>query len=1083
MFRKVQIFALALLLALFSNIEISYSQVTTSTLSGNIVDEEGNNLIGATVKAIHEPSGTVYGARSLSNGTYRISNMRVGGPYSISVKYVGLTEQKVENMNLRLGQTEILNFVMSASSVQKEAITVTAKSGSVGQNSGMATQITTSDIENLPTISRSINDFVRLTPQANAYGGGVSLGGTNNRYNAIFVDGAINNDVFGLASSGTNGGQTGISPFSLDILDQVQVVLSPYDVTLSGFAGGGINAVTRSGTNEFKATAYTFMKNESLTGMDNGVLAGRLNRDRESVPDFMERQYGFSASGPIIEDKLFFFTNVEIQADETPVPFDFNEYTSVEGRASAQQLESLRQHLITNYGYDPGTFGNTAKNLDGMKFFGKINYNFDENHNLLLRHQYTKGEQSNRFAGNRNRINFSNNGIFFPTTTNSSALEINSNFGNDYNNKFILGYTRVRDNRTTLGQRFPYVSIDDASSGSIQFGSEQFSTANVLNQDVISLTNNFQIFSGDHTITLGTHNEYYQIYNLFLRQNFGFYRFSSIDDFVNGELPIQYQRTYALPGAGDGAADFSAMQFGVYGQDEWRVNDNLNLTFGLRFDLPMILDNPRIDDYFNNTALPKIQELYDEAKNTTAGSAPDPQLMISPRVGFAYRFDNEEYKPVVRGGVGVFTSRIPFVWPGAMFTNNGLTAGGVDLRTGRDEMINFNPNPNTQIDNPDFKLPSGQMDLFTADFKYPQVLRTSLAFDVELPFGIESTLEGFYTKTLNNILYTNVNSDPTVAFQLTGSPDNRNVYGNKSIDPTYTAVYLASNTSEGYTYNVTYSLAKAFDFGLRANLAYSWSDAQALTEGTSSQNSSQWRGQVNINGRNNPELGRSDFAAGHRIVGAFSFTHQWTDDNLFGTTVSLFINAQSGIPYSYVIGGPFAAQNLNRETGSVNQNVGLVYIPNNQSEINLVDYTASGNTVTAAEQWTKLNAFIEDSPYLSKNRGSYAEKNASFAPFVSTFDISLRQDLGIAIGGTTHRFQLSADIFNFGNMINDEWGTVYTPRGSGNNYFLYTFEGYEDNGTTPKFTFRDSDTGLDKYNIDPLLSRWRAQIGIRYLFN
>lgn len=1058
------------------------AQVTTSSISGKVTDMDGIVLIGATVKAVHEPSQSVYGTNTNSEGFYRISNLRVGGPYTITITYTGYSTLEIKELSLRLGEQERFDVKLNESSVSTEPIIVTAKQGSAGQNMGTSTNIGVDDINNLPTISRSINDFIRLTPQSAGYGGGVTIGGVNNRFNAIYIDGAINNDVFGLASSGTNGGQTGISPFSLDILDQLQVVLSPYDVSMSGFAGGGINAVTRSGTNEFKATAYNYFKNQNTYGKDNGVLAERLDIERARVNDFIERQYGFSVSGPIIKNKLFFFVNTELQADETPVPFNANEYTGVDGRVSTNDLDNLRNHLINTYNYDPGSYGNTSRNLDGTKFFGKINYTINNNHNLVFRHQYTNAEQFNRNAGNRNLINFSNNGIYFPSTTNSSALEFNSIFGESYSNNLILSYVRVRDNRSTLGDRFPYVRIDDEANGSIQFGSEQFSTANQLNQDILTLTNNFRIYKKNHTYTIGTHNEFYSIYNLFLRQNFGYYRYASLDDFINGGLPTQFQRTYALPGADDGAADFNAMQFGIYGQDEWRVNDKLSLSLGLRLDLPVILDNPREDNYFNETALPEIQKYYDLANDTKAGQAPSPQLMFSPRVGFSYILD-EKSKQQLRGGAGVFTSRIPFVWPGAMFTNNGLTAGSVDLRAGRDEMIPFNPNPDTQITDPNFSVPSGQMDLFTDGFRYPQVFRTNIAYDFILPFDIQTTVESFYTKTLNNILYTNINSDPTVKHNLTGGPDNRPVYVNQSIDNTYTAAYLASNTSQGYTYNFSLNLAKDFDFGLKASVAYAWTDAFALSEGTSSQNSSQWRGQVHVNGRNNPEFGRSDFAIGHRVVTALSYTKNWTKNKLFGTTISLFINSQSGVPYSYVIGGPFAAQNLSGETGSVSANRGLVYIPGSENDINLVDYQAGDVTVTAAEQWQRLNNFIEDDKYLSKNRGQYAEKNGSFAPFTNLIDFSIRQDIGLKIGNQTHRFQISADIFNLGNLLYEKWGTVYTVRGNFNNYYLYTFEGYEADGTTPKYTFREDNIGLDKFNINPIESRWRMQLGIRYLFN
>jgi len=1002
---KIQLLAIILFLGITLYHTNLMSQVTTSSLTGSVSEASGRALPGATIRAIHVPSGTVYGAISNKDGIYRINGMRVGGPYTLTATYVGYGSVVVENLNLRLGEAEHQNFTLSEANVATQTVTVTARAGSAGQNSGTATQISTSEIEKLPTLNRNLNDFLRLTPQSSGYGGGVTIGGVNNRYNAIFVDGAVNNDVFGLASSGFNGGQTGISPFSLDIIDQLQVVVSPYDVSISGFAGGGINAVTRSGTNQFKGTFYQYFKNQGFVGKDNQTWADFTSNDRDNVPDFIERQIGGSISGPIIKDKLFFFANFEIQGDETPRPYDPLTYVNDrDGRYTLAQINQLRDFVISNYGYDPGTFGETTNNLDGLKFFGKINYNINDNHKFVLRHQYTKAEQYSRNIGSSSVINFSNNGIYFPSTTNSSALELNSIFGSKYSNNLIVGFTRVRDNRSPIEKDFPYVQIDDAASGSLQFGSEQFSTANQLDQDILSVTNNFRIYEGKHTITVGTHNEFYSIYNLFLRQNFGYYRYSSLDDFLNGSRPNRFNHTYAAnPDLSDGAADFSAMQFGIYAQDEWTINENLTLTYGVRLDLPVITSEPNIPADFNSTTLVELQKAYDIAKDTEGGKAPDMQFLISPRVGFSYLLD--EINTRVRGGLGVFTSRIPFVWPGAMFTNNGMSAGGVSL-TGDalDALLNdpnyngkyFNPDPNTQYRVPAGQ-PSGQIDLFAKDFKYPQVLRTSLGFDFELPGGIQTTVEGFYTKTLNNILYTNINSSPEIKHNLTGSPDDRPVYVRKSIDDRYSAVYLASNTNEGYTYSLALSLAKTFDFGLDAQFAYSWSDAYALSEGTSSQNSSQWRGQVNIDGRNNPALGRSDFAAGHRAVLALSYTQQWESANLFGTTISLFMNAQSGTPFSYVLAGGSAAQNISNETGSTSQNVSLVYIPKDASEINLVDYKAGDVTVTAAEQWQRLNTFIEDDKYLSKNRGSYAEKNGAWAPFTTTFDLSIRQDLGISI--------------------------------------------------------------------------------------
>jgi len=1058
---------------------------TTGSITGLVVDVNGEGLPGANIIAVHEPSGTTYGTVSGTNGRFIIPGMRIGSEYTVKVSFVGYETFEQTDLSVNLGSRTNVDVTLAESGVELEEVAIVAKAGSVGQNTGTSTRISSEDIETMPSVNRNLNDFLRMTPQSSAYGGGVSFAGTNNRYNAIYIDGAVNNDVFGLASSGTNGGQTGISPFSPDIIDQYQIVLSPYDVTFGGFAGGGVNAVTKSGTNTVEGTAYTYMQNESFVGKTNGVLANRLDIERERVDEFSNNIYGASLGGPIIRDKMFIFANVEIQRDEKPQPFEIQEYTSVEGRVSVSDLENLRSHLIETYNYDPGTFGSTSENLDGLKIFGKIDYNINENNRLTLRHQYTKAEQFNRNTGDSRTINFSNNGIYFPSITNSSALELNSRFGNDYSNNLIIGYTAVRDDRDPLEQNFPYVYIDDENDGSIRFGSEQFSTANALDQDIFTITNNFNIYRGAHKITVGTHNEFYSIYNLFIRQNYGVYNFSDLDAFLNNEPAYFYTRNYSLVDdiTGDGSAaasDFNAMQLGFYLQDEWAINRKFTLTAGLRLDVPIITSDPEEDTYFNNTALPQIQNRYDIASDAQAGTAPDGQFMLSPRLGFTYDVE-ENGLTILRGGAGIFTSRIPFVWPGAMFNNNGLTQGQVRNSDIVGDVL-FNPNWDGQPTNPNFTIPSGQMDLFVKDFKYPQVLRTNLGFDFQLPLGIDATLEGLYTKTLNNVLYININSDPTVDFTWTGGPDNRQVFTRQSIDPTYSAVYLASNTSEGYTYSLSAALAKDFDFGLRASLAYAWNDAYALTEGTSSQNSSQWRGQVSVNGRNNPELGRSDFASGHRVISSLSYSFNWTKDGNNKTTISMFYNGQSGNPYSYIIAGR-DARNLNNETGSTSRNRSLIYIPESASDINLVDYEVNGNTVTAAQQWDNLNSFIEDDAYLSENRGQYAEKNGAWGFFGHIFDIAIRQDFGLTVGGQRQRFQVSLDIANFGNLLNNEWGTVYSVPGSFNYYNLYEFEGYADDGTTPEFTYRNDNTGLDDFDISGLASRWSMLFGLRYMFN
>ncbi len=1076
---------LLLLFAFVSSFNLMAQGITTSTINGRVTDDNGQALIGATIVATHIPSGTLYGTVTNEDGYYRLPGLRVGGPYKITSSYTGYGEVVMDGISLLLGEVHEFNFRLSEAVMELTTVTVVAQAGTVGENAGTRTQISSDEVWNLPTIDRDLDDFLRLTPQSTGYSDGTSFGGVNNRYNAIYIDGAVNNDVFGLASSGTNGGSAGTSPFSMDIIDQIQVALSPYDVSYGGFAGAAVNAVTKSGTNNVEGTAYYFLQNENLVGKTNQAYADLYGTEREKVAEFSNKIYGASLGGPIVKDKLFFFANVELQKEETPILFNFDEYG---GTVTTTELDNLRSFLINTYGYDPGSYGSAADELDGLKLFGKLDFNLNENHKLTLRHSYTKGEQFDRNVGSSTTINFSNNGIYFPTTTNSTALELNSRFGYKTSNNLILGLTTVNDDRDPLGSDFPYVIIEDGSR-TIRLGSEEFSTGNALEQTILSLTNNFKIYSGAHTFTIGTHNEFYDIYNLFIRQNYGTYRYGSIADFIAGRAAKEYDRTYSLVDdlTGDGsaaAADFNAMQLGFYVQDEWLVNSQFTLTAGLRLDIPLFTDDPVEDTYFNTTALPLMRAQYDIANDIEAGKAPDGQLMLSPRIGFNYDISGNG-KNILRGGVGVFTSRIPFVWPGAMYNNNGLTLGGVNETTAGVDSITFIADIQDQYTNPTVTVPSGDINLFTKDFKYPQILRANLGLDTKLPGDISATFEGVYTKTINNVFYTNINNDTDGAVNWTNTPDDRIKFTRSAIDNTYGGVYVGSNTNEGYTYTLTAALSKEFSSGLNAMLSYTYGDAYALSEGTSSQNSSQWRGQVTqADGRNEPVFGRSDFALGHRVLGVLGYTINWTADKNVATTISLVYNGFRGSPYSYVVAGS-NGRNLHNESGSTSAWRSLVWVPENEGEINLVDHIVNGNLVISAEdQWNNLNAFIEADPYLSENRGQYAEKNSNWMPFTSYFDLSVRQDFGVMAGGKNHKLQLSWDVFNFANLLNSEWGVRYSVPGDFNNYFLYEFAGYESDDTTPTFKYLGgTTTGKEDFDISNFSSRWQMRLGLRYIFN
>lgn len=1049
---------------------------TTSSMNGRITDTNGEALIGATVLAVYTPTGAEYGNITDTDGYYRIPNMKVGGPYTVTVSYIGFETYVEENVSLTLGQSLKLSFTLTESAQTLNEVVVTASSGLIdGNRTGAETKVSTREINSLPNASRGIQDFTRLTPQASiTSGGGLSIAGTNNRYNSIFIDGASSNDVFGLAGNGQNGGQIGNYPLvSMDALDQISVAVAPYDVTLSGFAGGGISAVTRSGTNDYEGSIYYFVRNQDLAAKTPKFISDPADIDRERLAEFSAKTYGFRAGGPIIKDKFFFFVNGEIQREETPQPFNFSSYT---GSATQGDINNLISTL-DGLGYNPGSYQDVVQELKAERFLIKFDYNLSRQHKISLRHSYNKGENFSPSGSFTTGIRFANSGVFFPNTTNATTLEVSSNFENK-SNKLVVGYTSVVDNRDPLGSPFPYIDINE---GNVEVGSEQFSTANLLEQKIFTVTDNFSLYKGKHTITIGTHNEFYNMNNVFIRQNFGSYRYNTIADFiadVNGgtNLATQYDRSYSLVDntTGDNtnaAAAFKAMQIGLYVQDEFQVNEKLKLTGGLRIDIPSFVDDPEEDTYFNNTTIGLIEAAGYDLKGARAGQAPDAQILFSPRLGFNYDLKGDQ-STQIRGGIGVFTSRIPYVWPGAMYNNNGLTVGGTRQFSG----IDFNSDPFNQPTVGDFggtdAVPQGQMDLFASDFKYPQVLRTSLAVDQKLPWwGLIGTVEAIYTKNINAIFYENLNLAPATE-TLEGTPDNRPRFTNGRIDGTYTAIYLGSNTNEGYSYNLSASLSKPFDNGLTANLAYSFGRAEAIFEGTSSQNSSQWRGVYAVNGRNNAPLGRSDFDVASRVLASVSYRKEYL--NNFATTVSLFYNGQSGSPFSYTYDDGV--------TGEDSRERALIYVPASQSEIVFAD------AATANAQWAALDAYIANDDYLSERRGQYAEKNMARLPFSSILDFRLLQDFYLEMSnGKKNTIQLSFDIFNVGNLINNDWGKRYfTPDGDGTSVQLLSFEGYQTGTNIPTYSFDPSVTEkedlLGKDDSGLISSRWQMQFGIRYIF-
>ncbi|MCD4710401.1 MAG: TonB-dependent receptor [Bacteroidales bacterium] len=1052
---------------------------TTAGMNGQILDESSSPLAGATVVAVHEPTGSQFGAITGEKGFFRIPNMNIGGPYKVTISYVGYENYERGNINLNLGQTIQINVKLGMAKVaiaEVEIVGRRVKEYDVfdGNRTGAETVVGAEQIGDLPSVNRNLADFTRMTPQAIVDGNGaISIAGINNRYNAISFDGAVNNDVFGLSPSGTNGGQTYGSPISMDAIEQFQITLAPYDVRQSGFAGASINAVTRSGSNKVTGSAYYFFRNEGLAGKtptDNEEV------ERTKLPEFSSNTYGFRVGGPIIKNKLFFFINAEMQREQTPKPFDFADYS---GDSDQAAIDAVATKLLNDFGYDAGSYMNKADELNSNKLIARIDWNINRKHKLMFRHGYTSLEAIKTNSSSSRSLNFLNNAQYFPSVTNSTAIELKSNLTSS-SNSLMIGFTSVRDDRDPYGDNFPAVRVYDGS-GTLYFGSEPYSTANALDQNVLTITDNYSIYKGKHTITVGTNIELSSTYNLFMRKNFGEYRYSTVDDFMTvgtaGEVPAyQYERGYSLVDdiTGDGsaaAADFNMLQWGLYVQDEFQASQDLKITFGVRMDMPMFLTDNPVDDHFNNTTIPELEAAGWDMEGAQSGQMPKSALMFSPRVGFNWDLSGDK-STQLRGGVGVFTSRLPLVWPGGSYTNSGVTIGGVYHRSSWGTPITFRPEWDNQYKNPDFGYSEaaygGQVDLFAQNFKFPQMFRANLAVDQKLPGGIIGTVEVLYTKTLNNVNYFNVNVDPNPANKLDGA-DNRNYFSDDNITDDYTRVMLGTNTNEGYTYNFTAQLQKPFSNGLTASLAYTYGRAMALNDGTSSQNSSQWRYMENVSGLNYLDLSISDFDLGHRVLGYVNYKVDWIGH--MTSSFTLYYNGQSGDVYSYVY----------NDYGDLNgegENAGnLIYVPASQSEIVFSDAATSG------AQWTALDNFIENDDYLSTRRGKYAERNAARMPFASILDFKFAQDIYVSGGDIKHTLQLTFDLFNLGNLINNKWGRMYYV---GNKALrLIDFEGFADDvdGGTPTFSF-DAPEG-DVWDIDDIgvnSSRWQAQIGIRYIF-
>jgi hypothetical protein len=1132
-------------------------------MSGTITDSKGEVLPGATVIAIHTPTNTQYVAPTNADGRFNIQNMRVGGPYTVRVTFVGFQDYSRSGVNLTLAENFRLDAKLGESTTQLTEVAVTGQQNPVinADRTGAATTIQRQQIERLPTINRSFQELTRLTPQASSGGG---FAGRNNLYNNITIDGAIFNNSFGL--SGTIGGQANAQPISLDAIDQIQVSIAPYDVRQGSFTGAGINAVTRSGTNKFSASVYGFYRNQKLVGKKVGSV-------EQAIPNFNLYNVGFRFGGPIVKDKLFFFVNAERERRNDPPTGNYAAsqidasgtvtnpglFTSA---ARAADLDVLSNFLTTNYGYNPGPYEGYTLASNSDKITAKLDWNISQNNRFNIKYNYLKSyrdvsaSSSGAIGTGRAQSAFGlpylSSYYRINNNLNSFIAELNSTLGaGRFSNNLTVGYLANRDFRESpTGSIFPLVDIGNGTSLSAPkdnltaaqnltaFGYEPFSAFNILNSDTYQFGDNFTAYLGKHNVTLGTYNELYKFSNGFAPQYYGNYVYNSLQDFYASAATTaapygynyvgttltprtqqeglrsaqRYQLRYAA--TPDGSFPFAvtkAAQIGLYVQDEWTPISNLKLTYGVRADLPIVFSS--IDQ---NVPLSQLTGFRDGIRINTS-ELPKRTPLFSPRVGFNWDV-NDDKKTQIRGGTGIFTGRIPFVWVSNQAGNNGVQFGSIDARPATSSAFYpFSPNVDQYRNQLIAAGPNTSYNVaFTAhDFKFPQVYRSNLAIDKQLFGGVIGTIEGIYTKDLNAVYFQNVNlpystvnaassaadvnsGDRRPIFYTTTSrtspgtfaPTNRiygqvlnGVAGGSSsaytlASPNITDAILLNNTSKGYSYTITGKLEKSFSNGLYALAAYTYADARSVNDGGSVAQSS-WSGRQISGDPNADVLSYSQFVVPSRVIASLAYRFEYLHH--LATSVSLFYEGASAGRFSYVY-----ANDMNGDNVSGND---LMYIPKSQDEIVLTTRTVAGVVYTPTQQWNDLNNFINQDKYLSTRRGQYAERNGALLPWQHRVDFRLLQDIFTNIGENRNSLQLSVDIFNIGNLLNKNWGTYrfqYTDRplafqnynAQGQPTFQFQYA-TNPTATTPAQTLNTS----YRPDVTTLASRWQMQLGVRYIFN